>query len=117
MTARNQRVAEAIKEEVSEILQNQLKDPRIGFASVVRVQVSPDLRSAKIHVSVLGDGEARKKTMAGLESGTGYIRSELGKRLRLRHTPEVVFVMDDSIEHGVHISKLLMDLRRDQENE
>ncbi|MEW6522156.1 MAG: 30S ribosome-binding factor RbfA [Bacillota bacterium] len=117
MTARSQRVAEAIKEEISDILQNDMKDPRIGFASVVRVQVSPDLRAAKVHVSVLGDEEARRKTMAGLDSGTGFIRSELGKRLRLRHTPEVVFVLDDSIEHGVHISKLLMDLRRDQERE
>lgn len=115
MVARSQRVAEAIKESVGDILQNQIKDPRIGLASVVKVQVSPDLRLAKVYVSVLGDEEARRQTLAGLESGSGFIRSELGKRLRLYRTPEVVFVMDDSIAYGVHISKLLMEIKDEQE--
>jgi ribosome-binding factor A len=115
VVARSRRVAEAIKEAVGDILQNQLKDPRIGFSSVVKVEVSPDLRLAKVYVSVLGDAEAQRKTLAGLQSGSGFIRSELGKRLRLYRTPEVVFVMDDSIAYGVHISKLLMEIKDEQE--
>jgi len=115
VVTRNRRVAEAIKEAVGDILQSQMKDPRIGLASVVKVQASPDLRWAKIYVSVLGDDEAKRQTLAGLESGSGFIRSELGKRVRLHHTPELVFVMDDSIAYGVRISKLLMDIKDEQE--
>ncbi len=112
VTARSQRVAEAIKQEVSDILQNELKDPRIGFASVVKVEVTRDLRFARVFVSVLGDEESRQQTLRGLVSGVGFIRSELGKRIRLRHTPELVFALDDSIAHGVRISQLLSELQR-----
>ncbi len=106
------RVREAIKEEISDILKNRLKDPRIGFASVVDVEVSGDLRHAKVFISVLGGEEKKIQTLEGLRSATGFIRSEVGKRIRLRHTPEIVFYLDESIERGVHISKLLEDVKR-----
>jgi len=107
MSLREGRLAEAIKEEVSDILRNDLKDPRIGFASITAVEVSGDLRHAKIFVSVLGDQQQKADTMKGLESASGYIRSELGRRIRLRFTPEIVFRLDESIERGVRIAQLL----------
>ncbi|MCL6450857.1 MAG: 30S ribosome-binding factor RbfA [Acetobacteraceae bacterium] len=107
------RVGEAIKEEVSRILQRELKDPRIGFCSVVDVEVSSDLRHAKVFVSVLGDEAAKQATLAGLESARGFIRTEIGRRIRLRHTPEVVFRLDSSIERGARVSQLLNEIRRE----
>ena len=109
------RVAEAIKEEVSNILQRKLKDPRIGFCSVVDVEVSNDLQHAKVFVSVLGDEEKRQATLAGLESARGFIRTEVGRRIRLRHTPEVVFRLDTSIERGARVNQLLNEIRREGE--
>lgn len=117
MTARQQRVAEAVKEEISDLIQNEMKDPRIGLASVVRAEISRDLRVARVYVSVLGDDEDRKRCLAGLKSATGFLRSELAKRIRLRVTPELEFRMDDSIEHGVHIARILRDLKHDTESE
>jgi len=109
---RAQRVAEAIKEEVSDILSNEIKDPRVGFASVVRVEVSPDLRYAKIYVSAMGDEKARVDTFRGLESAKGFIRSEIGRRIRLRFVPEIAFIEDSSIEYGSRINRILRDLGR-----
>lgn len=117
MHQRPERVGEAIKEEISDILRNEIKDPRIGFVSVVEVEVSPDLRHAKVYVSVLGDEEARVQSLKGLESATGFIRSEIGRRIRLRHTPEILFRLDKSIEHGVKIARLLNEIRPDGEGE
>lgn len=117
MHQRPERVGEAIKEEISDILRNEIKDPRIGFVSVVEVEVSPDLRHAKVYVSVLGDDEARVQSLKGLESATGFIRSEIGRRIRLRHTPEILFRLDKSIEHGVKIARLLNEIRPDGEGE
>src|SRR6266852_6178976 len=98
MGYRPERVREFIKEQVGEIIQQNLKDPRIGFVSVTAVEVSADLRHAKVFVSVLGDAQAKTDSMAGLQSARGYIRSELGKRLQMRFSPEVLFRLDDSIE-------------------
>jgi len=110
-STRLSRVAEAIKQEVSDILQNEIKDPRIGFASVVGVEVSRDLRHAKVYISVLGDENTKRETLAGLDNARGFVRSEIARRIRLRYAPEIVFKLDDSIEHGAKINKLLKDLR------
>ena len=104
---RAERVRVAIREEISDILQNELKDPRVGFASIVDVEVSPDLRHARVYVSVLGDERSGAQTLEGLESARGYIRTEVGRRLRLRHAPELEFKLDRSIERGSRISQII----------
>ena len=113
--ARARRLAELVKEEMGEILQRGLKDPRIGFVSVTGVEVSADLGHVRIFLSPYGEEETKQQTMAGLESARGYIRSELGQRLRLRHTPEVELVSDNSIERGARILSLLQQLEHDRE--
>ncbi|GAB6098849.1 30S ribosome-binding factor RbfA [Halanaerocella petrolearia] len=112
---RQQRVASLIKEEVSELLQREIKDPRIGFVSVTDVEVSGDLRHAKIFVSIL-DGD-KEETMEALESATGFVRTEIGKRIRLRHTPEVIFRYDNSIERGTRVFELLEDIKQEESDE
>lgn len=105
------RVAEQIKKELSLTLQGELKDPRIGFVTVTGVDVTNDLSQATVYVSVLDrDEEQRKGTLLALEKANGYLRSELGRRIRLRHTPELIFKMDESIEYGSRIEKLLKSL-------
>lgn len=107
---RQERVAERIKEELADILR-QIKDPRVGFASVVRVEVSPDLRHAKAFISIYGSEAEQTASMAGLEHARGFIRGEVGRRVRLFHVPELVFVRDTSIAHGDRINRLLHQLR------
>lgn len=108
--ARAERLAEVIRAEVSDIIQQGLKDPRIGFASITEVDVSPDLRHAKVFISVLGDAEAKHRTMQGLERATGHIRSELGHRLSIRFVPELLFRLDESIERGTRVVSLLREV-------
>lgn len=107
MGHRPERVREFIKEQVGEIIQQELKDPRIGFVSVTGVEVSADLRHAKVYVSVLGDAQAKADTMAGLQSAQGYVRGELGRRLQMRFSPEVLFRLDESIERGTRVMSLI----------
>ena len=107
MKQRAMRVAEAIKEVVGEQLLYHLKDPRIAFASVTDVEVSGDLRLATIFFSVLGDEDARTKTLEGLESSKGKIRHAIGQRLQLRHIPEIEIMLDDSIARGSRILELI----------
>lgn len=106
------RVAELIKREVSQMLFSDIKDERVGMGmvSVTDVDVSGDLQHAKIFVSIYGNEEARAETMAGLQSATGFVRSELGKRVRLRRTPEVLFVEDRGIERGSRVLSLINQL-------
>lgn len=106
---RVQRVAERIKEELAEILRL-VKDPRVGFASIVRVEASSDLRYAKVYVSVFGPEVDQQSTMKGLENAKGFIRTELGRRVRLFHTPELNFALDTSMAHGDRIARLLAEL-------
>lgn len=101
------RVSEAIKEEVSQILREELKDPRVGFVTVTGVEVSNDLSYARIYVSIMGDSEQVQESIQALNRAVGFIRSEVGKRVRLRHTPELVFKIDESLERGYKISNLL----------
>ena len=106
-TERPNRVAEAIRQEIAQILQREVKDPRIGFITVTRVKVSPDLRHAKIYFSLLeGHGDAAR-TEEGLRSSQGYIRRLLGDRLKMRVTPEVVFHLDPSVAESIRISRIL----------
>ncbi|MBW4554727.1 MAG: 30S ribosome-binding factor RbfA [Trichormus sp. ATA11-4-KO1] len=107
------RVAELIKREVSQMLLNGIKDDRVGtgMVSVTDVDVSGDLQHAKIYVSIYGTEEAKAETMAGLRSATGFVRSELGARVRLRRTPEVIFIEDDSLERGTKVLTLLNQLQ------
>ncbi|MBE9016158.1 30S ribosome-binding factor RbfA [Chroococcidiopsis sp. CCALA 051] len=110
------RVAELIKREVSQMLLNGIKDDRVGvgMVSVTDVDVSGDLQHAKIYVSIYGSDDAREQTMAGLKSATGYVRRELGQRIRLRRTPEVVFHEDRSIERGTRVLSLINRLNQDR---
>ncbi|CAM4242422.1 30S ribosome-binding factor RbfA [Paenibacillus tarimensis] len=106
------RVGEQIKKELSQIIQTELKDPRIGFITVTGVDVTSDLSQARVYLSVLGSDEQKENTLKALAKGSGFIRSELGKRIRLRHTPELEFRFDSSIEYGSRIESLLEEINR-----
>ena len=102
-----------VQRELSEIIRREIKDPRIHpMTSVVAVQVTPDLKYCKAYISVLGNEEEGKNTIAGLRSGEGYIRRELARRVNLRNTPEISFILDQSIEHGVHMSHLIDEVTK-----
>ena len=103
------RVNEAVREVVSARIAEGLRDPRIGFVTVTSVDTSPDLRQARVYVSVLGDPEERDATLAGLESAHGVLQQAVARELRLKHTPTLQFVFDESIERGMRISELLDD--------
>jgi len=107
MSVRIARLREQFKVEISAILQREMKDPRIGFVSITDVELSQDLRHAKVFVSILGDAAAKAQTMAGLGNAQGFIRKELGRRIRLRYIPEVLFRLDESIERGARVQRLL----------
>jgi ribosome-binding factor A len=111
---RHDRLVDQIQSEVAEMLEGELRDPRIGFVTVTRVELSPDLRHARVLFSVLGDDEVRERTLAGLTSATGYVRRELTQRLRLRRAPEVTFVFDRGAEEAARIDALLDKLRQDR---
>ncbi|MGI6586847.1 MAG: 30S ribosome-binding factor RbfA [Gracilibacteraceae bacterium] len=107
------RISEEVKRVVSEIIRNDLKDPRIStLCSVVAAEVTPDLRYAKVFISVLGSEEEKKATIKGLTNAAGFIRRELGRKIELRCLPDVVFELDRSIEHGAYISKLINEVRK-----
>lgn len=111
---REQRVGELLKEEISQIILREMKDPRIGFVSVTDVEVSGDLRHAKVFISVYGSEKEKKETMEGLNQAKGFIRKLVGDRIKTYHTPEIIFRYDDSIEHGVHISNLIKEVRKEE---
>lgn len=101
-----------VQRELSNIIRGGIKDPRISpLTTVVAVEVAPDLKTARAYISVLGDEEAQKNTLAGLKSAEGYIRRELARSVNLRNTPEIRFFVDQSIEYGVNMSKLIDDVR------
>ena len=110
MSNRVTRLQEAIKREASYIIQQKVKDPRLGFVSITDVELSNDLSYCKIFVSVLGDENQREQTMIGLNKATGFIRSEIGNSVKLRHVPEIVFQYDNSIEHGSRIEAILREI-------
>ena len=104
---KNTRVNTEVLRELSNIIRNEIKDPRIHpMTSVMAVEVAPDLKTCKAYISVLGNQEAQEETMAGLKSAESYVRRQLARNLNLRNTPEIRFLLDQSIEYGVHMSKL-----------
>ncbi|NGP44087.1 30S ribosome-binding factor RbfA [Bacillaceae bacterium SIJ1] len=107
---RANRVAEQMKKELGDILSRKIKDPRVGFVTVTDVEVSGDLQLSTVYISVLGDDEKKQDTLQGLLKAKGFIRSEIGQRIRLRKTPELTFEFDESIEYGNRIEHLLADL-------
>lgn len=111
MAQRQERIAASIREVVSELMLRRLKDPRIGFASIVNVEVNRDLSLAKIYVSVLGSEQDKKRTMEGFKSAQGLIRSEVSKALGIRYAPELQFVLDEGIEYSMRVSKLLSQIK------
>jgi ribosome-binding factor A len=110
MAHRSQRLAEELKSEISAIIAQEIKDPRVGFATVTEVKVSPDLRHARVAVSVLGTHKERQETFDALVRATGYIRRLIGARIRLSHTPELIFTYDDSIERGERMMRLFEEM-------
>ena len=113
---KNTRVNGEVLKELSNIIRGEIKDPRIApLTSVVAVEVAPDLKTCKAYVSVLGDEKSGKDTLEGLKSAEGYIRSRLAKSLNLRNTPQIRFILDQSIEYGVNMSKLIDDINKQED--
>lgn len=115
MSKRLSRVEEATKEVLSEVIQREVKDPRIGFVTISRVDVSPDLRHARVHYSVLGTDEEIKSTIEGLESSKGYMRSALGRHLRIKYLPEIDLVREDVSGDALRLSRLFKQVEEDME--
>ena len=115
---RTRRIENEIKKEVALIIANDIKDPRVSsLISVTAVELSNDLEFAKIFISVLGDDNSKQDAVDGLENAKGFIKREIGSRLKLRHIPDLSFKIDDSIERGIYMDKLIQDvLRADEEN-
>ena len=112
---RQEKLGELIAAELSELLRTRVKDPRVGFASITRVEVSGDFRHAKVFVSVMGSPEEREATMQGLKNATGFLRHELATRLVLRYMPEIAFKLDKSIEEGARILELIQKVEQEDQ--
>jgi ribosome-binding factor A len=113
-SVKNTRINGEVLKELSNIIRSEIKDPRIApMTSVVSVEVAPDLKTCKAYISVLGDKEAQESTLEGLRSAHGYIRRELARSINLRNTPDVRFILDQSIEYGVNMSKLIDEVTKD----
>ena len=110
---KNTRINGEVQKELSTIIRNEIKDPRLHpMTSVMAVDVAPDLKTCKAYISVLGEKEAKEATIKGLKSAEGYIRRQLARNLNLRNTPEIRFILDESIEYGVNMSKLIDDVTK-----
>lgn len=114
-SVRLQRINEQVKKELSEMLQFEVKDPRVGFVTITGVSVTPDLQQATVHISVMGTPEEKEEALLGLEKAKGFLRSQLGRRVKLRHTPELVFKLDQSLEYSGRINELLNQLQKGNE--
>lgn len=110
---RPQKVAEAIKQQVSLIIHDELKDPRLGFVTITDVEIAADMRNAKVFFSVLGNEEAHQKTQAALDSALGFIRTLVAKRINMRFAPEIIFRPDRSGEYGARIEQVLAEIKED----
>lgn len=114
MTRRTRQVGDLLREELTDIIRTDVKDPRVGFFTITRVDIGPDLRNATAMVSVLGSDEEREETLAALRSASGYIRHQLKPRLRMRQVPEIAFADDRSMEHAQEIALALHELERER---
>ena len=111
---KNTRINGEVLRELSNIIRGEIKDPRINsMTSVVAVDVAPDLKTCKVYISVLGDEESQKDTIKGLRSAEGFIKNRLAKTINLRNTPELTFILDQSIEYGVNMTKLIDEVTKD----
>ena len=117
-SVKNTRINGEVLKELSKIIRSEIKDPRINpMTSVVSVEVAPDLKTCKAYISVLGDEKSQQDTIAGLKSAEGYIRRELARTVNLRNTPEIKFILDQSIEYGINMSKLIDEVtKKDDES-
>lgn len=113
---RADRVSELVRAELADIIHRKIKDPRVGFLSITVVKMSDDLKHAKVYVSVMGDEAAKLSSLKGLKSASQFMRSELGRRLKLRYTPELAFFIDESIEKGAKMIETLKRLEEDEED-
>ena len=112
-SVKNTRINGEVQRTLAEIIRGEIKDPRINpLTSVVSVEVAPDLKTCKAWISVLGNEESQKDTLAGLKSAEGFIRNQLARKVNLRNTPEIRFILDQSIEYGVNMSKRIDDVNR-----
>ena len=113
---KNTRVNAEVQHELANLIREGIKDPRIHpMTTVTAVEVDPDLKTCRAYISVLGDDEAKKNTIAGLKNAEGYIRRQLAKSINLRNTPEIRFILDESIEYGVTMSKLIDEVSRKED--
>src|SRR4029453_12783032 len=110
MTARTERIDELLRQEIGEIFRRDVDDPRIGFATITDVETAPDLRHARVAVSVIGQAEERKGTLAAMGRAMPFVRPELGKRLRLKRIPEFHLELDDTVERGTRVLQLLQEI-------
>jgi ribosome-binding factor A len=109
---RKDRVGDLVKREISQMLQQELKDPGIGFVTITGAEVSADLKRARIYYSVWGDEDSKKESASALKRACGFIQREIGKRLRLKYTPEISFKFDASVEYGAHIEELIQKIHQ-----
>lgn len=114
---RSSRVGDQIKKDVSEIILLSLKDPKLGFITITEVELTDDLRFARVYYTVLGDEKAKAESQQGLERAKGFIQREVGKRIRLRRTPEIIFKYDHSIERANRIEQLIKRIQENSETE
>ncbi len=117
MGHRVNRVGEQMKKELGDIISRKIKDPRVGFVTVTDVQVTGDLQQAKVYISVLGDEQQREDTLKGLAKAKGFIRTEIGQRIRLRKTPELIFEFDETMAYGNRINSLIHELHKEEDQE
>lgn len=115
---RSGRINEEMKKEISNIIQYNIRDPRMSaMVSVTKVDVTKDLRYAKVYVSVFGSDQQKEETMKALKSSSGFIRREVGQKVDLRYTPEIIIQLDETIEHGMHIDALLHSIKEKEQND
>jgi len=107
-------VGDLIKREIAHIIQRELKDPGIGFVTITAVEVSVDLKRAKVFYSVLGDEDSKRESSSALKRASGFIQHEIGKKLKLRYTPEIFFQFDGSVEYGAHIEELIQKIHANE---
>jgi ribosome-binding factor A len=115
---RGNRINEEMRKEISSIIQNDIKDPRLtAMISVTKVDVTKDLRYAKVYVSLFGSDDSKKSTLDALKSSSGFIRREIGHRINLRYTPEIIIEIDNTIEQGMHIDALLEKIKEKEHHD
>ena len=111
---RRQQVGDLLRDHISEIIQREMRDPRLGFVSITRVEVSPDVRMARVFVSVYGSEDEQRNALVALTRATGFVRRQLGDRIEMRFTPEISFRLDRSMQHAETVARLLNDIDREE---